>query len=115
MMMPAFKKAFLCALLSACAAWAAEAADFYQVRGGIPNSQYYFQANTVGNQYLFFLGNSALAGAGLKDPNLRYSAQMVRGFQKHFPEAAIIETPRQGPRGWADCCSTAASPTPSPA
>ena len=50
MMTPACKKAFLCALLSACAAWRAEAAEFYQVRGGLPNSQYYFQANTVGNQ-----------------------------------------------------------------
>ena len=99
MIMPAFKTAFFCALLGACAAWMAEAADFYQVRGGIPNSQYYFQANTVGNQYLFFIGNSVLAGAGLKDPNLRYSAQMVKGFKKHFPEAAIIETRHMQPGG----------------
>ena len=65
---------------------------FYQVRNGIPNSQYYFKANTVGNQYLFFIGNSVLAGTGLKDPNLRYSAQMVLGFKKYFPNAAMNET-----------------------
>ena len=52
--------------------------DFYQVRKGIPNSQYYFRENTVGNQYLFFIGNTVLAGTGLNDPNLRYSAQMVK-------------------------------------
>jgi lysophospholipase L1-like esterase len=77
----------------------AAAADFYQVRGGIPNSQYYFQANIVGNQYLFFIGNSVLAGTGLKDANLRYSAQMVKGFKKHFPEATIIETRHTQPGG----------------
>ncbi len=66
--------------------------DFYKVRKGIPNSQYYFRANTVGNQYLFFIGNTVLAGAGLKDPNLRYSAQMVKGFQKYFPDASMNET-----------------------
>ena len=98
-MMPAFKTALFCALLSACAAGMARAAEFYQLRGGIPNSQYYFQANTVGNQYLFFIGNSVLAGAGLKDPNLRYSAQMVQGFQKHFPKAAIVETRHMQPGG----------------
>ena len=99
MMTPAFKKAFFCVLFSACAPWMAQAADFYQVRGGIPNSQYYFQANTVGNQYLFFIGNSVLAGAGLKDPNLRYSAQMVKGFKKHFPDAAMAETRHMQPGG----------------
>ena len=99
MITPAFRTAFFCASLSACAAPIVEAADFYQVRGGIPNSQYYFQANTVGNQYLFFIGNSVLAGTGLKDPNLRYSAQMVKGFKKHFPEAAIIETRHMQPGG----------------
>lgn len=99
MMMSAFKKAFCCFLLCACAAWTAEAADFYQVRGGIPNSQYYFRANIVGNQYLFFIGNTVLAGTGLKDANLRYSAQMVKGFKKHFPEATIIETRHAQPGG----------------
>ncbi len=100
MMTPsAFKKAFVCGLLSACAAWTAQAAEFYQVRGGIPNSQHYFQANIVGNQYLFFIGNGVLAGTGLKDVNLRYSAQMVKGFKKHFPEAAIIETRHTQPGG----------------
>jgi len=95
----AFKKAFCSALLCACAAWGAEAAEFYQVRGGIPNSQYYFRANIVGNQYLFFIGNTVLAGTGLKDANLRYSAQMVKGFKKHFPDATIIETRHVQPGG----------------
>ena len=99
MITSAFKKASFCALLSVCAARMAEAADFYQVRGGIPNSQYYFKANTVGNQYLFFLGNSVLAGTGLKDPGLRYSAQMIKGFKKHFPEAGMSETRHMQPGG----------------
>jgi lysophospholipase L1-like esterase len=76
-----------------------EAAEFYQLRGGIPNSQHYFKANTVGNQYLFFIGNSVLAGTGLKDPNLRYSAQMVKGFKKHFPQASMNETRHMQPGG----------------
>ena len=90
-----------CASLAASvtAPAAAPAADFYQVRDGIANSQYYFKENTVGNQYLFFIGNSVLAGAGLKDANLRYSAQMVKGFKKHFPDAAIIETRHSQPGG----------------
>jgi hypothetical protein len=96
---PALRKTAFCALLIACAAAMAGAAEFYHVRGGIPNSQYYFQANTVGNQYLFFIGNSVLAGAGLKDPNLRYSAQMVKGFNKYFPAAAIHETRHLQPYG----------------
>jgi lysophospholipase L1-like esterase len=98
MIKSAFGKVFLCALLT-CVATAAEAADFYKVRGGIPNSQYYFKANIVGNQYLFFIGDSVLAGAGLKDQGLRYSAQMVKGFKKHFPEAGIIETRHTQPGG----------------
>ena len=73
--------------------------DFYQVRKGIPNSQYYFRANTVGNQYLFFIGNTVLAGTGLNDPNLRYSAQMVKGFQKYFPDAKMNETRHMQPGG----------------
>ncbi|MCX6900215.1 MAG: SGNH/GDSL hydrolase family protein [Verrucomicrobia bacterium] len=99
MIMSAFKKVCFCALLGACAAWTAEAAEFYQVRGGIPNSQYYFKANVVGNQYLFFIGNSVLAGTGLKDANLRYSAQMVKGFKKHFPQAGMNETRHMQPGG----------------
>lgn len=99
MITSALQKTFLCVPLSACAAWRAEAAEFYHVRGGIPNSQYYFRANIVGNQYLFFIGNSVLAGTGLKDANLRYSAQMVKGFKKHFPEATIIETRHSQPGG----------------
>ena len=95
----AFRKTFLWVLFCACAAWTAEAAEFYQVRGGIPNSQYYLRANVVGNQYLFFIGNSVLAGTGLKDANLRYSAQMVKGLKKHFPDATIIETRHTQPGG----------------
>lgn len=75
------------------------AADFYQVRGGIPNSQYFFKLNQVGNQYLFFLGDSVLAGTGLKDGNLRYSAQMVKGFKKYFPDAQMNETRHMQPGG----------------
>ena len=86
-------------LLASGMAGTARAADFYQVRGGIPNSQYYFKANTVGNQYLFFLGNSVLAGTGLKDAGLRYSAQMVKSFKRHFPDAGIIETRSMQPGG----------------
>ena len=99
MITPVFKRAFVFALFCACAAWMAHAAEFCQVRGGIPNSQHYFKTNTVGNQYLFFIGNSVLAGTGLKDPNLRYSAQMVKGFTKHFPDATIIETRHTQPGG----------------
>jgi lysophospholipase L1-like esterase len=77
----------------------ASGADFYQVRGGIPNSQYFFKANTVGNQYLFFVGNSVLAGTGLKDPALRYSAQMTQGFKKYFPDSNPNETRHMQPGG----------------
>lgn len=94
-----FLRAFYCVLLGVCTASIAQSADFYQIRGGIPNSQYYFQADISGNQYLFFLGDSVLAGKGLKNQNLRYSAQMVRGFKKHFPKAAIIETRHSQPGG----------------
>jgi lysophospholipase L1-like esterase len=95
-MMRSVQKLFLFVLLAACAA---DAAEFYQVRGGIPNSQHYFKANVVGNQYLFFIGNSVLAGTGLKDANLRYSAQMVKGFKKHFPQAGMNETRHMQPGG----------------
>ena len=66
MITPVFRKAFFWALLSVCGV-DGRGGRFYQVRGGIPNSQYYFRANIVGNQYLFFIGNSVLAGTGLKD------------------------------------------------
>jgi lysophospholipase L1-like esterase len=92
------KTAFFCILFIAGAA-CASAADYYQTRGGIPNSQYYFQNDKVGNQYLFFIGNSVLAGTGLKDPGLRYSAQMVKGFKKHFPQAGMNETRHMYPGG----------------
>lgn len=65
--------------------------DFYHIRGGIPNSQYFFKADSKGNQYLFFIGNSVLAGTGLKNPELRYSFQMVNGFKKYFPDATMVE------------------------
>ncbi len=75
------------------------AADFYQVRGGIPNAQYFLKNDKVGNQYQFYIGNSVLAGTGLKDANLRYSAQMVKSFKKYFPQAGIHETRHMQPGG----------------
>lgn len=96
---PAWIRAACGFLLGACATWTAGAAEFYHVRGGIPNSQYFFRANVVGNQYLFFVGNSVLAGTGLRDANLRYSAQIVKGLQKHFPDASLIETRHTQPGG----------------
>jgi len=88
-----------CALLGVAMAHSTLAADFYQIRGGIPNSQCFFRANAVGNQYLFFIGNSVLAGTGLKDANLRYSAQMVQGFKKYFPDATMSERRHIQPGG----------------
>ena len=96
---PTAKAAILCTLLSTCSTRVAKADDFYRIRNGIPNSQYFFRVNRVGNQYLFFIGNSVLAGTGLRDANLRYSAQMVKGFRKHFPEARVIETRHMQPGG----------------
>jgi len=95
------QRVMACALIAAAAAWTAPAAepDYYRIRDGIPNSQYFFKNDTVGNQYLFFIGNSVLAGTGLQDQNLRYSAQMVAGFKKHFPNAGIIETRHTQPGG----------------
>jgi len=86
-------------VLAALAAGGARAADCFQIRGGIPNSQFFLKANAVGNQYVFFIGNSVLAGTGLKDGNLRYSAQMIQGFKKHFPDAAVIEKRNSQPGG----------------
>jgi len=95
------KTVVLCALFIASSARVAVAApaDYYQLRGGIPNSQYYFKNDKVGNQYLFFIGNSALAGTGLKNQSLRYSSQMVKGFKKHFPAAGMNETRHMYPGG----------------
>ena len=73
--------------------------EFFRVRGGIPNSQYFLKDNKAGNQYLFFIGNSVLAGTGLKDPNLRYSARMVKNMNKYFPDARINETRHMQPGG----------------
>ena len=87
----------LCLLV--CGSVAAPAADFYQVRGGVPNSQHFLKNDRVGNQYFFFIGDSVLAGTGLKDANLRYSFQMVQAFKKHFPQAGIHETRHMQPGG----------------
>ena len=92
-------KAILFNLLIAGTAGTAAAADYYQVRGGIPNSQHFFKNDRAGNQYLFFIGNSVLAGTGLKNNGLRYSAQMVKGFKKYFPEASMHETRHMQPGG----------------
>ena len=86
-------------LCVAVIAGTATAAEYYQIRGGIPNSQYYFQNDKVGNQYLFFIGDTVLAGTGLKDQSLRYSAQMVKGFKKYFPKAGMNETRHMYPGG----------------
>jgi len=94
-----FGKIMSCNLLIAGVACAATAADYYQVRGGIPNSQHFFKNDRAGNQYLFFIGNSVLAGTGLKNQGLRYSAQMVNGFKKYFPEAGMRETRHMQPGG----------------
>jgi len=89
--------AISCNLLMAGAA--CTAADYYTIRGGVPNSQYFLKNDRVGNQYLFFIGNSVLAGTGLKNKNLRYSRQMVEGLKKHFPKAGMRETRHMYPGG----------------
>lgn len=86
-------------LIGLCLAASAPAADFYEVRGGIPNSLHFLTNDRVGNQYLFFIGHSVLAGTGLKDANLRYSAQMVKALKKHFPAAGMNETRHMQPGG----------------
>ena len=90
---------FCCALIVLTAVRSAADADFFKIRDGIPNSQYFFKKDTVGNQYLFFIGDSVLAGTGLKDQELRYSAQMVMGFKKYFPNAGMRETRHIQPGG----------------
>lgn len=87
------------AVCFAVAAVVARGEECFRVRGGIPNSRYFFQNDRVGNQYLFFVGDSVLAGTGLKDGNLRYSAQLVKGFKKHFPNAGMNETRHMQPGG----------------
>jgi hypothetical protein len=86
-------------MLFACMTTTAVAADYYQIRGGIPNSQHFFQNDRVGNQYMFFIGNSVLSGKGLKDQHLRYSHRMVQGFKKHFPNASPREVRHIYPGG----------------
>ncbi|MBM4156171.1 MAG: SGNH/GDSL hydrolase family protein [Lentisphaerae bacterium] len=92
-------KRLMVGLLGLGVAWSATAADFYEVRGGIPNSLHFLKNDRVGNQYLFFIGNSVLAGTGLKDANLRYSAQMKKALKKHFPAAGMNETRHMQPGG----------------
>lgn len=82
-----------------CLAGVSRGADYFAVRGGIPNSQYFFKNDRVGNQYLFFIGNEVLSGAGLKDPGLRYSTQMTQAFKRHFPGANPVETRHMQPGG----------------
>ena len=96
-----FKQAILSSLLviGMTSAAAAGTADFFNVRDGIPNSAYYFKYDRVGNQYLFFIGNSVLAGTGLKDAELRYSAQLIKGFKKYYPAAGMNETRHMQPGG----------------
>ena len=77
----------------------AQGKAFYEIRGGIPNSQYYFKNDRVGNQYLFFIGNKTLAGEGLKNANLRYSVCMKDAFKRHYPEASPNETRHMYPGG----------------
>lgn len=72
---------------------------FYALRGGIPNSQYFFRANITGNQYIFYIGSDLLDGVGLSNPNERWSALMTECFRKHFPGAGIIETRYAQPKG----------------
>lgn len=93
------KTAIACHLVIAGVVYTSAAANYYQIRGGIPNSQHFFKNDRVGNQYLFFIGNSVLAGTGLKDPNLRYSVLMIREFKKSFPEASMHETRHIQPGG----------------
>ena len=94
-----FPKIFFSISLIACAALTSAAADYYQIREGIPNSQNFFKNDRSGNQYLFFIGNSVLAGTGLKDNNLRYSRQMVNGFKRYFPNAKPHEIRQIQPGG----------------
>lgn len=90
--------AMLVSLAAAGVSLAADA-EYFHVRGGIPNSQYFFKNDKVGNQYLFFIGDTVLDGQGLKDQNLRYSAQMIAGFKKFFPQAGMHETRHMQPGG----------------
>ncbi len=87
----------VCVCLTALSSRADDA--FYAIRGGIPNSQYYFKANITGNQYLFYIGGDLLDGTGLSNPNERWSAQMTDAFRTHFPESQIIETRHAQPKG----------------
>jgi len=90
--MRSIKSAAFFLLTVFCLSVSVFAAEYYEIRDGIPNSQYFLKNDKVGNQYLFFVGNSVLSGTGLKDQNLRYSNQMVEGIKKHFPEASPRET-----------------------
>ena len=71
-------------VLCCCFFVSLRAEDYFALWDGIPNAQYFMQKNSVGNQYFFFIGNEALAGTGLRNPSLRYSAQMVQAFKRHY-------------------------------
>ena len=92
-------KICLIMLFAVGTAYCGNTTDYYQIRGGIPNSQHFLKNDTVGNQYLFFIGNSVLAGTGLKDQSLRYSSQMTRALKRHFPDADPRETRHMQPGG----------------
>lgn len=88
---------FLVVFFTSSVAKANEA--FFNVRNGIPNSQYFLKLNQTGNQYLFFIGSDLLDGPGLANPNNRWSAQMTRCLKSFFPDSNIIETRHPQPGG----------------
>ncbi|MDA3924843.1 MAG: hypothetical protein PF904_09115 [Kiritimatiellae bacterium] len=92
------KSIFLMSLF-ACAALTTTASDFYEIRNGVQNSQHFWKNDRVGNQYLFFLGNSVIDATGLKNKNLRYSYRMIQGIKKHFPNAKPNEVRQPYPGG----------------
>ena len=70
-------------VLAAAIAAAANAADCWKIRGGIPNSQYFFKLDRAGNQYIFFIGDLAQCPKGLH-PSLRYTRVMTDAVKKRF-------------------------------
>ena len=71
---------------------------FFSVRNGIPNSQYFFNLNQVGNQYVFYVGSDLMLGAGLSSTK-SWSTRMSECLRAHFPGSAIIETRHPQPLG----------------
>ena len=94
-----FLKTISSVLLIACSTLTSLAANFYEIRNGVQNSQHFWKNDRVGNQYVFFLGNSVINGTGLKDKNLRYSYRMIQGIKKHFPAAGPNEVRQPYPGG----------------